>query len=107
MGRFRFSIRGLIVAVAVIGFDAAAMTRAVQLGRAVHSVKEYTVGFGVVLLILNLVVLGLFAFFSKQVDGPKGSRLNSTPSPLVIMALYMAVLAIAILSVLFFTSGQF
>ena len=107
MARSRPSIRGLIAAVALIGFDAAAMTRAVQQGRAVHSVKEYAIGFGLVLLVLNLVVLGLLIYFSRNVEGPKGSRLNATPSPLIIMALYAAVLAIAILSVLFLSSGLF
>ena len=106
MGRFRISTRGLIVAVAVIGFDAAAMTRAVQQGRAVHSVAGYVTFFGLILLVLNLVVAGLLVYFATKAAGPPGSRLSSTPSPMVIVALYVAVLAFAILSVLFFTSGQ-
>jgi cytochrome b561 len=107
MGRLTISTRGMIVAVAVVGFDAAAMTRAVQQGRAAQSVNEYAIGFGLVLLILNLIVLGLYLYYAKRADSSRGSRLNSTPPPLVIFGLYVAVLAIAILSVLFLTSGRF
>jgi cytochrome b561 len=107
MGRLTFSTRGMIVAVAVVGFDAAAMIRAVQQGRLVHSLKEYAIGFGSVLLVLNLIVLGLFLYYAKRADLPKGSRLNSTPPPLVVLAFYVAVLGFAILSVLFLTSGRF
>ena len=107
MGRLRISTRGMIVAVAVVGFDIAAMTRAVQQGRLAHSVKEYAVGFGLVLLLLNLIVLGLFLYYAKRTDLPKGSRLNSTPPPLVILGVYVALLGFAILSVLFLTSGRF
>jgi len=103
----RFSTRGLIVAVAIIGYDAAAMIRVVQQGRAVHSLREYVIGFGAILLILNLVVLGLYIYFSKRADASTGSRLLATPSPVIIAGLYMAVLAFAILSILFFTSGRF
>ena len=107
MGRFRISARGMIVAVAVVGFDLAAMTRAVQQGRAAHAVAEYAMGFGLVLLVLNLIILGLGFYFAKRADGPPGSRLLATPSPMVIAGLYLAVLALAILSVLFLTSGRF
>ncbi len=107
MRRFSLSIRGLIVAVAVVGFDAAAMTRAVQQGRAAHAVKEYALGFGLVLLILNLIVLGLFLYYANRTDLPRGSRLTSTPPPLVILGFYVALLGFAILSVLFLTSGRF
>jgi cytochrome b561 len=107
MGRLRISTRGLIVAVAVVGFDAAAMVRAVQQGRAAHSVVEYAVGFGLVLLFLNIVGLGLYSFLAKRADDKSGSRLLATPSPLLMIGLYLAVLALAILSVLFFSSGRF
>ena len=107
MGRPRISTRALIVAVAVIGYDAAAMTRAVQQGRAAHAVAGYATFFGLILLVLNLVALGLFVYFAGKSGGPPGSRLRSTPSPVVIVALYVTVLAFAILSVLFFTSGRF
>jgi hypothetical protein len=107
MGRFRISTRALIVAVAVIGFDAAAMTRAVQQGRAAHSVVGYATFFGLVLLVLNLVVAGLFAYYATKDPGLPGSRLRSTPPPLVILGFYVAVLAFAILSILFLTSGLF
>ena len=106
-GRPRISIRGLIVAVAVAGFDAAAMIRAVQQGRASHATFEYAVGFGLVLLVLNVVVLGLSIALSRPVEGATGSRLRATPSPMVILGCYVAVLAMAILSVLFFLSGRF
>ena len=105
MGRFRFSTRGLILAVAVVGFDLAAMTRAVQQGRAAHAVAEYAVGFGLVLLILNLVLLGLWWSFATGPTGRRGVAC-STPSPVVIAGLYLAVLALAILSVLFLTRGD-
>jgi hypothetical protein len=104
MGWARFSIRALIVVVAVAGFDAAAMARALQQGRLVHSVREYAIGFGAVLLVLNLDVFAILLYYSTR---PKGSRLNSTPPPLVIAGTYLAVLAVAILSVLFLTKGMF
>jgi hypothetical protein len=106
MGPFRFSIRGLIVAVAVLGFDAAAMTRAVQMGRKVHSLTEYALGFGLVLLLLNAVAFGLYRFFARAARGPRG-RLRETPSPVLMAGVYLAVLSLAILSVLFFSSGRF
>ena len=106
MGRFQFSIGGLIVAVAVVGFDVAAMARAVQLGRKVHSPTEYAIGFGLVLLLLNAVGFGLYRFFTKGAGGSKG-RLRETPSPILMVGVYLAVLSIAILSVLFFSSGRF
>ena len=103
----RFSIRALIIAVAIIGFDVAVMTQAVRQGRHAHAVSEYATGFGLVLLILNLLVLGLVFYCARRANLPVATRLNSTPSPLVIFGLYAAVLSIAILSVLFFTSGRF
>jgi uncharacterized membrane protein YidH (DUF202 family) len=107
MGWSRFSVRSLIVAVAVVGFDAAAMTRALQQGRAAHAVREYAIVFGLVLLVLNLDVFALLAYYAKAARSSSGSRLNSTPPPLVIAGTYLAVLAIAILSVLFLSSGLF
>lgn len=106
MARSRFSIRGLIVVVAVAGFDLAAIARAVRLGRAAHDVAGYVVGFGLVLLILNGVILGLLRFFAKRGDLSRAERLSAPPPPLVILGLYAAVLSLAILSVLFFTSGR-
>jgi hypothetical protein len=107
MASFRISTRGLILAVAVIGFDAATMTRAIQQGRAVGSVREYVLGFGLVLLVLNLVLLAIGASFIRAAGGPIGQRwLAATPSPALIAGLYLAVLAFAILSVLFL-SGRF
>jgi cytochrome b561 len=107
MRRLQISTRGLIIVVAVVGFDVAAMTRAVHQGRLAHSVVQYAVGFGLVLLLLNLDVLGLSLYYAKRADSPKGGRLNSTPPPLIMMGFYVAVLTIAILSVLFLTSGLF
>ena len=106
MGR-RISIRAMIAAVAVVGFDAAAMARAVQQGRLAHSVREYVLGFGLVLLVLNLVVAALLAYYARASGPPVGGRLRSTPPPLVIAGTYLAVLAFAVLSVLFFTAGRF
>jgi uncharacterized iron-regulated membrane protein len=107
MGRPRFSIRALIVVVAVAGFDAATMARALHQGRLAHLVREYAMGFGLVLLVLNLDILALLAYYARAPRSASGSRLNSTPPPLVIAGTYLAVLAIAILSVLFLTSGLF
>jgi hypothetical protein len=107
MNRFRLSIRGLIVAIAILGFDAASMARAYRLGQAAHATKDYLTGFGLVLLVLNLLVFALYTYFARRADQPKASRLNSTPPPWVMFGLYTTVLAIAILSVLFFTSGRF
>ncbi len=106
MGRFRLSIRGMLLAVAILGFDAAAMTRAVQMGRKVHSLTEYAAGFGLVLLLLNAVAFGLYRYFTTTPRGPKG-RLNERPSPILMVGVYLAVLSLAILSVLFFSSGRF
>ena len=100
-GRFRFSTRWLILAVALLGFDLAAMTRAIQQGRAAHAVMEYAVGFGLVLLLLNLLLVGLGWSFARS-----GGRWRSTPSPALIAGLYLAVMSLAILSVLFL-SGRF
>jgi hypothetical protein len=107
MGGLKISLRTLIVAIAVVGFDAAAMTRALQQGRAAHSVREYAIGFGLVLLVLNLDVFALLLYYAKRPSPASGSRLRSTPPPLVIAGTYLAVLAIAILSVLFLSSGLF
>ena len=104
MGRLAFSTRGLIVAVAVVGYDFAAMARAIHQGRLAHSVREYAIGFGSILLALNLIVAGLFLYYARR---PRGGRLNSTPPPLVIFGMYLAVLGFGVLSVLFLTSGRF
>jgi uncharacterized membrane protein YidH (DUF202 family) len=103
----RFSIRGLMVALAIIGFDLAAMARAIVLGRKVHDVQSYALGFGLVVLVLNLLVFGLYVYFARRADLPRATRLTSTPPPLVMFSLYVVVLAVAILSVLFLTSGRF
>jgi uncharacterized membrane protein YidH (DUF202 family) len=105
MGWSRISLRAMIIAVAIIGFDSAVMIRAIQRGRAVHSLRDYAIGFGVILLVLNLDVLALLLYYARRADTTKSSRLRSTPPPLVIMGTYLAVLAIAILSVLFLSSG--
>lgn len=107
MGRLQFSTRALIAIVAVVGFDAAAMSRALHQGRAAHAVPAYLIGFGLVLLILNLVGLGLMGYLARSRESVPGGRLNATPPPLVILALYVGVVALAILSVLFFSSGLF
>jgi uncharacterized membrane protein len=96
-----------MLAVGVVGFDAAVMARAFRLGRMVHDVATYTIGFGSVLVVWNLLLFGLFRYYAKRVDRPVESRLKSTPPPLVIFGLYAAVVGLAILSVLFFTSGRF
>jgi hypothetical protein len=110
MKPIRFSIRGLMVAVVIVGFDIAAMTQANRQVRAGHAGIEVVYGFGLVLLFLHFVGFGLyryFASFARAWGSPASSRLTATPHPLVIFGLYGAVLAIAILSALFFTSGRF
>ncbi len=104
MGRSRFSMRALMVAVAVVGFDAAAMARAVHQGRLAHAVREYAIGFGLVLLVVNLDVFALSIYYARAA---RDRRLNSTPPPMVIAGIYLAVLAVAILSVLFLSSRPF
>lgn len=104
MGRPRLSIAGLVVAVAVAGFDLAAMANAVRLGRLAHSVREYVVGFGLALLVFNAVVVALAFALARQ---RRGGRLSMTPSPPMILGFYLAVMMLAILSVLFFTKGRF
>ena len=97
-----------MVVVAVVGFDAATMARALHQGRLAHSVREYVIGFGLVLLLLNLDVFALLAYDRGKARGTSsGSRLTSSPPPLVMAGTYLAVLAVAILSVLFLTSGLF
>jgi len=103
----RFSIRTLIVAVAVVSFDVAAMARALQQGRAAHAVRDYAIGFGLVLLLLNLDLFALGMYYTRAPRASSGSRLRSTPSPLVIAGTYLAVLAVAVLSVLFLSSRPF
>ena len=104
MGRSRFSVRTLMIAVAVVGIDAAAMARALQQGRAAHAVREYAIGFGLVLLVLNLDVFALMIYYARAA---KDHRLKSTPPPPVIAGAYLAVLAVAVLSVLFLSSRPF
>jgi hypothetical protein len=107
MGGLRISLRTLIFIVAIVGFDAAAMARALHQGRLAHSVREYAIGFGLVLLVLNLDIFAILLYYAKRADAASGSRLSSTPPPLVIAGTYLAVLAVAILSVLFLSSGLF
>ncbi|WP_435008495.1 hypothetical protein P12x_005703 [Tundrisphaera lichenicola] len=98
----QFSTRGMMLLVGLLGFDAAVLARAYQQGRVVHSAPEYTFGFGLVLLVLNLVLFGLWRHFARARAG--GWR--ATPSPMLIAGLYLAVMAFGILSVLFL-SGRF
>jgi hypothetical protein len=107
MKPFRFSIRGLILAVAVVGFDAAAMIRAFRMSRTPREVSDYVTGFGLVLLLLNLLIFGLHRYFAGRADLPASARLNSRPPVMVMFGLYAAVLSVAILSVLFLSSGKF
>ena len=107
MAGSRFSIRSMIVAVAVVSFDVAAMARALQQGRAAHAVRDYAIGFGLVLLLLNLDIAGLVTYYARVPRSANGRRLNSTPPPMVIAGTYLAVLAVAILSVLFLSSRPF
>jgi hypothetical protein len=108
MGRPRVSVGSLMAVVAVVGFDAACMARAIHQGRLAHSVREYAVGFGLVLLVLNLDVAALLAWYARAPRAPgRRGRLASTPPPLVIAGAYLATLATAILSVLFLGSGLF
>lgn len=107
MTRPRFTIRALIVAVAVVGFDVAAMSRAVRQGRLAHDVTHYAVGFGLVLLLLHAVVFILYRQFANRPKGSMAKSLRGTPSPLILVFSYLTVVALAILSVLFLTSGRF
>jgi hypothetical protein len=104
MTPIRFSIRGLMVTVAVIGFDTASLIQVGRFARSVHSGVEVVFGFGVILLFLNFVGFTLYRSFARSADLSTSSRLNLTPSPFVIFGLYAVVLAIAIL---FLTSGRF
>lgn len=103
----RLSVRWLLAITLLIGFDCAAMIRAIQQGHAARSVTEYAVGFGLVLLVLNVLIVGLGRYFARMGRGPGGQRLLVTPSPVVIAGLYLAMIAVAILSVLFLSSGRF
>jgi hypothetical protein len=107
MGRPRFSIRALIVVVAVAGFDAASMARALHQGRLAHSVRDYVLGFGLILLVLNLDVLALLIYYARAPRSAGGPRLRSTPPPLVVGGFYLAVVGVAILSVLFLSARPF
>ncbi len=107
MGRFRWSIRSLLLAMVLVGFDCAAMIRAVQQGRLAHSVVEYAAGFGAILLVFNVLVGAFAAYFGRIARRPAGQRWVVSPSPTVIAGLYLAMVAAAVLSVLFLSSGLF
>ncbi len=107
MGRWGRSVRWLILATLVAGFDLAAMIRAVRQGRASHAVAEYAVGFGLVLLVANALVIWLAAYFAGVARRPEGQRLTSAPPPSVMAGLYALMVAGAVLSALFLTLGRF
>jgi uncharacterized membrane protein YidH (DUF202 family) len=109
MGWPKTSIRSLMVAVAVVGFDAAVLARAYNQGRLARAVPDYLLGAGVALLILNGVALGVFATLARRRarGGSTAGLLAMTPSPLMIVGLYVVVMMVAIVSVLFLSSGLF
>ncbi len=110
MGRFRWSIRSSLLALPLVGLDGAAMVRAVQQGRAAHAVVEYAAGFGAVLLGFNALVIalaGYFARIARIARRPAEGRWVVSPSPVVSFGLYLAMVAAAVLSVLFLSSGRF
>ena len=107
MTSFRLSIRGLMVAVVVVGFDIAAWTRAVRFARAGHAGIESALGVMLIFLGLQGVLFLLYRNFTKRFDGSLTKSLRSTSSPLVTFGVYAAMISLAALLILFFTSGLF
>lgn len=109
MGWPKTTTRALMVAVAVVGFDAAVMARAYHHGRLVRAVPDYLIGAGVALLILNGAAFAVVAALARRRAGDRstGGLLSMTPSPLMIVGLYVVMMMVAIVSVLFLSSGLF
>ena len=103
MGWPKTTTRSLMVAVAVVGFDAAVMARAYHQGRLVRAVADYLLGAGVALLILNGAVFAVVAALARRRarGGSAGGLLATNPSPLMIVGLYVAVMMVAIVSVVY------
>ena len=107
MEPFRLSIRGLVVLMAVVGFNLAVMIRAYQHGRWAGSLTGYLVGFGLVLLLFNLGLIQLGLTISRAKGRSTVALLSSRVSPMVMLSVYLAVLAIPILAILFLRPGTF
>ena len=107
MEPFRLSIRGMVGLIAVVGFDLAVLVRAYQHGRWAGSVSGYLVGFGLVLLLFNVILIRLALSFARVKALPTARLLATRVSPSVMLAIYLAVLAIPILAILFYRPGTF
>ncbi len=109
MARFRFSIRGLMIALVIVGFDSATLTRAVRAAGVGHSGFEIVYIAAMILAFLNIMVIAIYREFARKANSPQSAQriLKSPPSPPVIFGLYTTMLAVVILSVLFFSSGKF
>jgi hypothetical protein len=101
MGGLRVSIRTLMFLVAFVGLDTVAIRRFARRAFAGHAGIEVVIGFGLVLLVLNFVILGLVTALSKKVRVADGGVANIPPTSLMIVGFYATLLAVAILSFLF------
>ena len=103
----RVSIRGLMLALLVLGYDMAALGRAWRMGQLEGDAAGYLRNFGLVLLALNLMVFALAGYFVRRARLSRDQRRFSAVNPLVMLGLYLTLLSFAVLSVLFVTSGRF
>ena len=107
MGRFQVSLQGIAGMIVLVGFDLAVIVRAYQQGRLAGSASSYLVGFGLVLLVFHWVLLQVGLAAMKIRRSPPGDRWVTPVSPMLILALYLAVLTLPILATLFLRPGTF
>ncbi len=107
MRRFRLTLRGIAGWVALIGFDSAVIVRAYQHGRLAGSVPNHLVGFGLVLLVFHWILFQVGRAILHVKRSPPGDRWVTPVSPMLILALYLAVLTLPILAILFLRPGTF
>lgn len=91
----------------MLGFDLAVIVRAYQHGRLAGSVPSRLIGFGLVLLVFHWVLLQVGLAFVHVKWSPPGDRWLTPVSPMLILALYLAVLTLPILAILFLRPGTF
>ena len=101
MKPFRLTLGAMAGWIAIIGFDLAVLTRAYQLGRASGSAEPYLIGFGVVLLLTNLLGLQLGRAVVRLRRVSPAEWLSEQVTPAVMLALYLLAMAVPILAILF------
>ena len=107
MGRFRLSLRALILLTLALGFDSAVMVRASQHGRMAGATRGYLLTFGLILALFNLLGLKLALSLAATAGLTRAERLTQPVSPAVFLGLYLAVLLLPILIIVFYAPGRF